>query len=69
MYYSKTKSVLFRFLRGVIAGAVSTMILIQYNGGQSFSDVHAFLYSLAVAGIAGGVTGGLLALDKYFRAE
>lgn len=68
MYYSKAKAVFYRFLRGAVAGAVSTMILIQFNGGHSFSDVQVFLSSLAVAGLVGGVTGGLLALDKYFRA-
>ena len=58
----------FRFLRGAISGAVSTMVVIQFAGGNSFADVQAFISSLAVAGIVGGITGGLLALDKYFRA-
>lgn len=66
--YTKIKIVFFRFLRGAVAGAVSTMILIQFNGGNSFADVQVFLANLAVAGIVGAITGGLLALDKYFRA-
>lgn len=66
--YIKAKLVFFRFLRGAVAGAVSTMVMIQFTGGNSFSDLQAFLSSLAVAGIVGAVTGGLLALDKYFRA-
>lgn len=65
---TKIKIVFLRFLRGVISGAVSTMVVIQFAGGNSFADVQAFLSSLAVAGVIGGVTGGLLALDKYFRA-
>ena len=66
--YSKGKMIAFRFLRGTISGAVSTMVVIQFAGGNSFADVQAFISSLAVAGIVGGITGGLLALDKYFRA-
>lgn len=66
--YSKGKMIAFRFLRGAISGAVSTMVVIQFAGGNSFADVQAFIASLAVAGVVGGITGGLLALDKYFRA-
>lgn len=66
--YSKVKVVFFRFLRGAIAGAVASMIGLQVVGVHSFADLQAFAQSLAIAGIFGGVTGGLLALDKYFRA-
>lgn len=66
--YSKGKMVAYRFLRGAVAGAVASMVGLQMVGAQSFSDVQAFLTSLAISGIMGGVTGGLLALDKYFRA-
>lgn len=67
-YYSKAKIVFLRFLRGAVAGAVASMIGLQVVGVHSFSDLQAFFSSLAIAGIFGGVTGGLLALDKYFRA-
>lgn len=66
--YSKTKATFYRFLRGAVAGAVSTMVVIQFNGGNSLTDLQSFFSSLAVAGVVGGVTGGLMALDKYFRA-
>lgn len=66
--YSKSKAVFYRFFRGAISGAVSTMVVIQFTGGNSFSDLKAFMFSLTIAGFIGGVTGGLMALDKYFRA-
>ena len=66
--YSKVKIVFLRFLRGAMSGAVSTMVVIQFTGGNSFSDLKAFMFSLTIAGFIGGVTGGLMALDKYFRA-
>lgn len=65
---SKSKVVFLRFLRGAVAGAVSTMVVINFNGGQSFADLQSFISSLAIAGVVGGITGGLMALDKYFRA-
>lgn len=66
--YSKGKVVAYRFLRGAVAGAVASMVGLQVVGVQSFSDLQAFAISLTISGIMGGVTGGLLALDKYFRA-
>lgn len=60
------KRILFRFLRGAIAGAVSTMAVIipAVNGWEELS---IWLSTLALAGIVGAITGGLLALDKWIR--
>lgn len=66
--YSKVKVAFLRFLRGAVSGAVSTMVVIQFTGGNSFSDLKSFVFSLTIAGFIGAVTGGLMALDKYFRA-
>lgn len=62
------KSLLLRFVRGAISGAVSSMAVLQIAGAHSFADVKAFLYSLAIAGLVGAVTGGILAVDKYIRS-
>lgn len=67
--FSLGKTLWLRFLRGGIAGAVAAMTALQIAGAHSFADLQAFLYSLGVAGIIGFITGGLLALDKYIRAE
>lgn len=66
--YSKTKAVFYRFLRGAAASAVASMVMIQVSGVNSFTDVTTFLKALTIAGIVGGITGGLMALDKYFRS-
>lgn len=67
--YSKTKAVFYRFLRGAGASAVASMVMIQVSGVNSFEDVETFLKALIIAGFVGGVTGGLMALDKYLRIK
>ena len=66
--YNLAKGVMFRFARGFFAGAVSTMVTVTSTGVGTFADLKTFLGVLALAGIMGGITGSLLALDKYFRA-
>lgn len=66
--FSLGKSLWMRFLRGAIAGAVGSMVLMKTSGVVSFHDLIAFWQALGVAGLAGATTGGLLALDKYVRA-
>lgn len=62
------KAVLFRFIRGFISGAVGTMVAIAPFSGQSLHDLGSWLFVLGIIGIAGGVTGGIMALDKYSRS-
>lgn len=63
------KSLALRFLRGFIAGAVATMATMTPTIVNNWRDIFVWLSALAVAGIVGGITGGLLALDKYLRAK
>ena len=63
------KSVLYRFLRGGVASAVASMILINSSGVNTFETLKGFFIALGYSAIIGFTTGGLLALDKYFRAE
>ncbi|MEM5784990.1 MAG: hypothetical protein QW469_00425 [Candidatus Aenigmatarchaeota archaeon] len=65
----KAKSILYRFLRGFVAGAVATMTTITIAQAVTWKDVIDILNNLAIAGITGGISGGLLALDKYLRYE
>lgn len=60
------KSVLLRFVRAFVAGAVGTMILIVplTNG---WADLGKWLSALALGAIIGGISGCLQAGDKYFR--
>ena len=62
------KSLLKRFLRGFVAGAVATTTTIVITF-RDWSDVPTVLSMIGLVGLAGGITGGLLALDKYVRAD
>jgi hypothetical protein len=63
------KSVILRFVRGCVAGAVSTMLTITLSAPSTWREMYAILSSLALAGTIGAITGGLMALDKYLRSE
>ena len=66
--FSLGKALFFRFLRGFIAGAVGSMIMINVGGANTFADIQIFLTALLYAAITGGITGGLMTLDKYIRS-
>lgn len=63
------KSLWLRFVRGAVAGAVASGGAITFFGENTFSNLVHFLTMVAIALITGAVTGGLLAVDKFFRAE
>jgi len=56
-----------RFLRGFIAGFVATALTVIAPNITTIPQLGNWLYALLVAGIVGGITGGLLAIDKWFR--
>lgn len=58
-----------RFLRGGIAGAVSSMLLIMGSNISSWGELSVWLNALAIAGVSGFITGFLLAVDKWARTE
>ena len=63
------KSVLFRFLRGFVAGAVGSMASLVPMVGSSWQELETWLVALGIAGLSGGITGAILAADKYFRSK
>lgn len=63
------KSVLIRFLKGAIAGAVASMSVITYQVPMIWSDFYTVLNALAIAGVAGAIGGILLALQKWASWE
>jgi len=63
----ETKVLIFRFIRGFIAGAVGSMITVGVFAGSGLNDLKQWGILLGVAAISGGITGGLLALDKAIR--
>lgn len=66
MNYDYVKGIGLRFLRGFVAGAVGAMAPIGFVAAK-WGDVITGLSVLGLVGLSGGVTGGLLALDKYIR--
>lgn len=65
----KQKSILTRLLKGTIAGAVASMSLVTISQPSVWSDFNTILSSLAIAGLYGGLTGTLLALQKLASWE
>lgn len=56
-----------RFLRGGIAGATTSMLIIMGSNVSNWGDLGLWLNSLAVAFVFGFVTGFILAIDKWIR--
>lgn len=63
----KIKSALLRFVRGFVSGAISAMVVIAPNSMNDWSDLSTWLGALTLAGAFGGISGALLALDKFIR--
>lgn len=61
----KIKAILIRFLKGAIAGAVSSMALVTLKQPAVWVDFNLILNSLAIAGTFGAITGLLLAVEKW----
>lgn len=59
------KSILTRFLKGIIAGAVSAMGLITIQTPTVWSNFSSIFNNLGIAAVFGGLTGLLLALEKW----
>ena len=58
-----------RFLRGFIAGFVGAVSTLAPLTANSWTDLQTWFVVAIFAGIAGGITGGVLALDKALRFE
>ena len=50
-----------------MAGAISSMVALAPFVGNQWKELSAWLAILSIAGLSGGITGGLLAIDKYIR--
>ena len=64
-----TKSVLMRFIRAYVSGAVASMVVVMSFSGNSWSQLGTWLSALALAGIVGGITGVIMAADKLMRSS
>lgn len=61
----KLSSVLVRFLKGMIAGAVGSMAVVTINMPTAWSGFVQIFNSLGIAALFGAITGLLLALEKW----
>jgi len=61
------KVLIIRFIRGFIAGAVGSMITVGVFAGTNLTDFQQWIGLLGIAAMAGGITGGLLSIDKAIR--
>ena len=64
-----TKSLIKRFVRGFVAGAVGNMLIVLPFSGQSLADIQTWIAALMMAGFVGGISGTILTIDKYLRSE
>ena len=63
----KAKVLLKRFLRGFVAGFAGSAVTLGVFAGQNINDLMEWVLLILIAGTAGGISGGFLAIDKYLR--
>jgi hypothetical protein len=61
----KTKSILTRFAKGFVAGADTSMVAVPLVAPVDWTGFLPILNSLAMALVFGGISGLLLALQKW----
>ena len=61
---NKTKSIIKRFIKGMLSGAIASMLLVSLVVPSSFGELATIINNLALAGAYGAVTGVLLAIQK-----
>lgn len=62
---TKTKSIINRFLKGMLAGVVPAIGAVQLVQPTSWSEIPVMLSNLGLALVYGAITGLVLALLKY----
>jgi hypothetical protein len=61
----KLKSILIRFVKGFISGAISSMIVASVTVPSNWSDFSSAGTILIVSGLFGGINGLLLSIEKW----
>ena len=61
----KYQATLTRFIKGFISGAITAMLGIAVFVPKDFTELKTILIGLALAGMAGGINGLLLAIQKW----
>lgn len=58
-------AILKRFLKGAIAGAVTSISVVTWNVPTVWSDFQTILNTLGIAAVSGAISGLILALEKW----
>lgn len=56
-----------RFLRAFFSGFIASAILVVPSTVSDYKDLGNWLSALILAGLVGGITGSLMAIDKILR--
>lgn len=59
------KSIITRFLKGTIGGAVASIAMVGLTQPTAWVDFNSMFHSLLLAGAYGALTGLILALQKW----
>ena len=61
----KTKSLILRFVKGFVSGAITSMIMVTAAAPSNWTELSSIGTILTVSGIFGGLNGLLLSIEKY----
>lgn len=61
------KSVTIRFLKGFVTGALGSLTAFTISNINTWTDFKSAFFTLSFSVVSGGITGGVLALEKYFN--
>ncbi len=67
--YNFAKGLTLRALRAFIAGFLAVAVTISINDVSSWTELGTALMNLTLAGVTGGITAVIMALDKFLRTE
>jgi hypothetical protein len=65
MLNDKAKAILIRLAKGFIAGASGALVSVVFTAPTSWETLLSTLNVLAIAGVAGGISGLILAIHKW----
>jgi xanthosine utilization system XapX-like protein len=65
----KVKSILMRFVKGLISGVVTSMLMVTVSAPTNWTELKSVGIILIVSGVFGGINGLLLAIEKWASWE
>lgn len=62
---TKITVILNRFMKGALAGAITSMSMVTYANPTLWSDFNSIFSALGIPAVSGAITGLLLAAQKF----